>query len=123
MWDAFIAGMPITPARIHIITAIPIVILVALFPLCEWNLRKGSTIAKNRSPERAVRVNTETPIDRSLKNSDALQMNSPHGHDGCMKIADVNGTWWLRKTRFEIAANNQPTHRRHNYEQISDSQW
>lgn len=96
IWDAFIAGMPITPARIHMRTAIPIVILVARFPLCEWNFRSGSTIAKNRSPERAVSVKTETPIDKSLKNSEALHINSPHGHDGWMKIADVNGTWWLK---------------------------
>lgn len=92
MCDAFIAGMPIIPARIHIITAMPIVILVALRPLCEWNFRRGSTIAKNLSPDKAVKVKTDTPIDKSLKNSDALQINSPQGHESWMKIAEVKGT-------------------------------
>lgn len=80
------------PARIHISNAIPIVIRVALLPLCEWNFRSGSTIAKNRSPERAVKVKTETPIDKSLKNSESLQMTSPHGHEGWIKMAEVKGT-------------------------------
>lgn len=92
MWEAFIAGMPMMAARIHINKAMPIVILVALRPECELNLRSGSTIAKKRSPERAVRVNTETPIDKSLKNSESLQMSSPHGQLSCIKIAVVKGT-------------------------------
>jgi hypothetical protein len=49
-------------------------------------------MATNRSPESAVKVKTETPIDKSLKNSDILQINSPHGHESKIKIADVNGT-------------------------------
>lgn len=35
MCDALIAGIPMTPARIHIKMAMPIVIRVALRPLCE----------------------------------------------------------------------------------------
>lgn len=70
----------------------PIVIRVALRPLCEWNFRSGSQIAKNLSPDKAVNVKTDTPIDKSLKNSEILQINSPHGHESCMNIADVNGT-------------------------------
>lgn len=58
-----------------------IVIRVARFPLCEWNFRSGSQIAKNLSPLKAVNVNTDTPIDRSLKYSDIIQRGSPHGHE------------------------------------------
>ena len=46
-----------------------------------WSFRRGSTIAKNRSAESAVRVNTETPIDMSLAHSDTLQSNRPKGQD------------------------------------------
>lgn len=48
---------------------------------CAWNLRSGSTMAKNRSLDKAVRVNTETPMDTSLTNSDIVHMVLPHGHD------------------------------------------
>lgn len=48
---------------------------------CAWNLRSGSTMAKNRSLDKAVNVNTETPIETSLTNSDIVQMVLPHGHD------------------------------------------
>jgi hypothetical protein len=75
------AGMPKHAASIQIETAITMVIRVARFPLCEWNFRSGSTIAKNLSPLSAVRVNTDTPMLRSLKNSDVTQSENPHGHE------------------------------------------
>lgn len=81
MYDPRIAGMPKNAASIHIEMAIIIVIRVARFPLCEWNFLSGSQIAKNLSPLSAVNVNTETPIDRSLKYSDIIQSGSPHGHE------------------------------------------
>lgn len=77
----FIAGMPKHAASIHIHTAIKIVILVARFPLCEWNFRSGSTIAKKRSPLSAVNVNTDTPILKSLKYSDVTHNGNPHGQE------------------------------------------
>lgn len=61
-------------------------------------------LPKNRSPLKAVSVKTETPIDKSLKNSDALQMSSPQGHDGWMKIAVVNGTVVTITRRSAIAS-------------------
>lgn len=48
---------------------------------CPWNLRSGSTIAKNRSLDKAVNVNTDTPIDTSFTNSDIVHIILPHGHD------------------------------------------
>lgn len=39
-------------------------------PLAVCNLRMGSTIAKKRSALKAVRVNTETPIEISFALSD-----------------------------------------------------
>lgn len=119
MWEAFIAGIPMMAARIHISIAMPIVILVALRPLCEWNLRRGSTIAKNRSPDNAVRVNTDTPIDKSLKNSDILQINSPQGHESTMKTADVKGTFKNMYKGFEMALWNIP----HYFEQGKINTW
>lgn len=81
MYDPRKAGMPRHAASIHIETAIIIVIRVARFPLWEWNLRNGSQIAKNLSPLNAVKVNTDTPIDKSLKYSDIIHSGSPHGHE------------------------------------------
>lgn len=48
---------------------------------CAWNFLNGSTMAKYRSPESAVSVKTETPIDTSLINSDNMQRKLPHGHE------------------------------------------
>lgn len=76
-----IAGMPKHAASIQMETAITIVILVARFPLCEWNFRRGSTIAKKRSPLSAVNVNTDTPILKSLKYSDVTHSENPHGQE------------------------------------------
>ena len=68
------------PAKIQIETAIAIVIRVALFPpLCAVNFLKGSTMAKNLSPDNAVSVKTDTPMERSLKNSDNVHRYGPHG--------------------------------------------
>lgn len=92
MYDPRRAGIPKHPARIQMEHAITIVMRVARFPLCEWNFLSGSTIAKNRSPLRAVSVNTETPIDRSLKNSEMMHSGSPHGHELWMYITLVSGT-------------------------------
>lgn len=76
------AGIANKPASIQIETAITIVIRVARFPLCEWNFLSGSTMAKNLSPLSAVRVNTDTPMLKSLKNSDVTHSVNPHGHEG-----------------------------------------
>lgn len=57
-----------------------------------WNFRNGSTIAKNRSLDKAVNVNTDTPIDTSFTNSDIVQIVLPHGHDSNVYISDTNGT-------------------------------
>lgn len=67
---------------IFLLTHLPImeimVILVALLPV---SFLIGSTIAKYRSADKAVKVNTETPIDRSLINSENLHTTSPYGHE------------------------------------------
>lgn len=57
-----------------------------------WSFLKGSTIAKNRSADKAVRVNTDTPIDISLMVSDNLQTASPQGQESTVYTVDVNGT-------------------------------
>lgn len=49
-------------------------------------------MAKNRSLDKAVSVNTETPIDTSFTNSDIVQMVLPHGHDSKVYTTDTNGT-------------------------------
>lgn len=76
------AGIPIAIASPHTIEIIAIVICLARLPWYEWSFLSGLTIAKKRSPDRAVRVNTETPMDTSLKNSEVRQMTSPHSHEG-----------------------------------------
>jgi hypothetical protein len=38
-------------------------------------------MAKNRSADNAVSVNTDTPMEISLAVSETLQIASPHGHD------------------------------------------
>jgi hypothetical protein len=50
------------------------VIRVAFLPC---NFLIGSFIAKYLSAERAVRVKTDTPVLKSLINSENLQTNSP----------------------------------------------
>ena len=52
----------------------------------------GSTIAKKRSAERAVSVNTETPTEMSLAHSETLQSISPNGHESSTYTVNVNGT-------------------------------
>lgn len=59
---------------------------------CAWNFRNGSTMAKNRSLDKAVNVNTETPMETSLTNSDIVQMVLPHGHDSSVYTNETNGT-------------------------------
>lgn len=49
-------------------------------------------MAKKRSAERAVNVNTDTPMENSLPVSESLQMSSPHGHDSTVYTVDVKGT-------------------------------
>lgn len=49
-------------------------------------------MAKNRSLDKAVNVNTDTPIDTSFTNSDIVQMVLPHGHDSNVYTSDTNGT-------------------------------
>ena len=46
-----------------------------------WNFFNGSTIAKNLSADKAVSVNTDTPMDMSLAVSEILQINDPQGQD------------------------------------------
>lgn len=50
-----------------------------MYLLLVWNFFKGSTIAKNRSADKAVRVKTDTPMETSLAVSDILQIVIPHG--------------------------------------------
>lgn len=52
----------------------------------------GSTMAKNRSADKAVKVKTDTPTDISLAVSETLQINSPHGHDSTVYTTEVKGT-------------------------------
>lgn len=59
---------------------------------CPWNFLNGSTMAKNRSLDSAVNVNTDTPIDTSFTNSDIVQIVLPHGHDSNVQTTDTNGT-------------------------------
>jgi hypothetical protein len=49
-------------------------------------------MAKYLSADRAVRVNTDTPMLRSLMNSENLQTNSPYGQDSIVYRVDVKGT-------------------------------
>lgn len=63
-----------------------------LYKPVAWSFLKGSTIAKYLSADRAVRVNTDTPILTSLAASDTLQTVSPHGQDSTVYTIDVNGT-------------------------------
>jgi len=56
-----------------------IVIHVTLLALLPVSFLMGSTIAKYLSAERAVRVKTLTPMDRSLINSENLQTTTPYG--------------------------------------------
>lgn len=46
-----------------------------------WNFRRGSTMAKNLSPDKAVRVKTETPILTSFVNSEMVHRSEPYGHE------------------------------------------
>lgn len=52
----------------------------------------GSTIAKYRSADSAVSVNTDTPILTSFAASDTRQTVAPHGQDSTVYTMDVNGT-------------------------------
>lgn len=40
-----------------------------------------SVVSVYLSAAKAARVNTDTPIEISLTNSDTLQIDKPHGHD------------------------------------------
>lgn len=79
------------------------VTLVALLPV---SFRIGSTMAKQRSADNAVNVKTETPIERSLINSENLQTTTPYGHDSTVYTVDVNGTQ-KKTTRISPKAKEQ----------------
>lgn len=49
---------------------------------------------------------TETPIERSLKNSEALHIVSPSSHDGLMNIVVVKGTVVTMTRRSAMANDN-----------------
>lgn len=49
-------------------------------------------MAQYLSAERAVRVNTDTPIEISLAVSDNLHTNVPQGQDSRVYTKDVKGT-------------------------------
>ena len=49
-------------------------------------------MAKNRSPDSAVSVNTDTPIETSLINSEKVQSSPPQGHESSVQMTDVSGT-------------------------------
>lgn len=57
-----------------------------------WSFRKGLTMAKYRSPERAVSVKTETPTEMSLANSVRRQRVLPIGEDSVVYTISANGT-------------------------------
>lgn len=95
--------MPRHAASIHILTAIIIVMRVARLPLCEWNFRSGSTIATKRSPLSAVRVNTLTPMETSLKYSDRTHRSSPQGQLFKTYMTLVRGTVVTITSRSAIA--------------------
>lgn len=59
------------------------VILVALLPV---SFLIGSTIAKYLSADKAVKVNTDTPTDKSLMNSENLHTTNPYGHESTIQI-------------------------------------
>lgn len=66
-------------------------LLQILFDSCSYdfipvtcNFRIGSTIAKNLSAERAVKVKTETPIDISFAHSESLHNSNPKGQESKM---------------------------------------
>lgn len=56
------------------------------------NFRNGFTIAQYRSADRAVNVNTETPIEISFADSVMRQSIPPHGHDSNVYTIDASGT-------------------------------
>lgn len=72
--------------------------------LCVWNFLNGSTIAKNLSALNAVSVKTDTPIERSLINSDAEHMVCPHGQESIAYTTATNGT--LNSTTNKSATAN-----------------
>lgn len=49
-------------------------------------------MAKYRSPDNAVSVKTDTPIETSLKNSESVQSTLPQGHESTVYTVDVSGT-------------------------------
>lgn len=52
----------------------------------------GSTIAKKRSADKAVRVKTETPIDTSFPTSDILHNIKPNGQESSTYAVLATGT-------------------------------
>lgn len=57
-----------------------------------WSFLMGSTMAKKRSAERAVRVKTDTPMEMSLAHSDTLHSIRPNGQESSTYTVKVNGT-------------------------------
>lgn len=55
-----------------------------------WNLRRGFTMATNRSNDIATSVNTDTPVEKSFINSDIMHIRVPQGHDSTVYTTDTN---------------------------------
>lgn len=60
--------------------------------LLTCNRLSGLTTAQYLSTDKAVRVNTETPMEMFLDISDTLHTQTPHGHDSTVYRIEVNGT-------------------------------
>jgi len=99
-------GMPSKMAKIQMITAVNTVSglvcgkgerrlfhpRMSVVSSLTCSLRRGFTMAQYRSPDRAVSVNTDTPMDMSLKNSLMRHMFRSKGQLSCVYTIVATGT-------------------------------
>lgn len=70
------------------------------------SFRSGFTMAQYRSADKAVNVNTDTPIDISFAHSVIRHNADPHGHDSSVYNSDANGTHMIITNKSANANEN-----------------